>query len=335
MSPRARRYLHMLGAIFALLAAIVLGLLGVSPMGKELAPPAGFFAASALLVAYVAFAQRRATALLKEEAERNRDRAERAFHELSAGPALTTGVSLRWRTRTYVLSIVMLLGAAAGAALGWSEGAWVVAGGSGLAFAWIAKALLARLAEPEVLLVGPQGIEDRMRYGLIPWRDIEGVIFQEREVKGTKVATLSLDVREPEAYLQRLGPLARLSRRAEVLGLDDDIRLQLHGLDMAPRAVFRLIRAFHEKAVPAGAIEANDNLYRVDVEGAKLKALMADLQASPTPASREALLARMEALAQQDRERLSQVRARVRKTQWTAIAVVIVFVIAVVMAASA
>ena len=332
MTPRALRYLHSFGAIFALLAAVALGLIALSPAGRALMPPVALVGAIVLLVGYVLYAKRRTTALLQAEERQSHEEADRAFAELSATPALTTGVALRWRARTYVLTVFVLLVGATVAVLGWSEGAWVVAAGGGLMFLWVAKTLLGRLAEPEVLLVGPQGIDDRMRFGLIPWQDIDGVFFQEREVKGTKVATLSIDVRNPEAYLQRLGPLARLSRRGEMLGFDDGIPLQLHGLDMAPRAVFRLIRAFHEKAVPSGAIEGNDNLYRVDAEGAKLKTLMADFEASPARASHDELLARTEALAKRNRERLVEVRARVRKTQWMAIAVVIAFVVVLVLA---
>ncbi|HEX6295348.1 MAG TPA: hypothetical protein VFZ74_02115 [Burkholderiales bacterium] len=345
MTPRASRRLYFsLGAIFALFALVLLGILALSPAGRELMPQAGFFGAIALLVGYIVYAKGRTTALLKEEADASREEAERAFEQLCAGPALTTGVSLRWRARTYVVAVVVLLGAAAVAALGWSEGSWVVLGASGLVFAWVAKALLARLAEPEMLLVSPQGIEDRRRYGLISWQDIESVFLHEYEIKGTKAAVLSITVREPEAYMQRLAPLARFLLRAERLGLSQDIRLPLQGLDMAPLAVFRLIRAFHERTLPAGAIEGNDNFYTVDVEAARLKQLMADFEktrAVPGSASgaktrrQEELLARMEGLTKADRDRALQTRARARKTQWTAVAVAIALVIAVLLAAAA
>jgi hypothetical protein len=45
VTPRALRYLHTLGAIFALLALFVLGLFRISPAGEELLPKAGVFAA--------------------------------------------------------------------------------------------------------------------------------------------------------------------------------------------------------------------------------------------------------------------------------------------------
>jgi hypothetical protein len=101
---------------------------------------------------------------------------------------------------------------------------------------------------------------------------------REYEIKGTKAATLSIGVRDPEAYSRRLGPIARFLLRVGTLGFSDDIRFELQTLDMAPLALFRLIRAFHERVLPAGAISGTDSYYRVDLEGGKLKEVMADLE---------------------------------------------------------
>ena len=337
MSLRAQRYLHTLGAIFAVFAAIVVGLIGISPVGKEVMPAAGFFAVVAALVGYVVYAHRRTGALLKEEAESSRNEADRAFEQLSASPTLMTGVSLRWRARTYTLFIVVLVGAGAGGVAAWSAQSWLLLGLCALGFVWAAKNLLARLAEPEVLRVGPLGIEDKIRFGLIPWQDIQSVFLHEYEIKGTKAASLSIGVRDPKAYALRLGPLARFSRRAETLVPSDDIRFQLQTLDMAPLAIFRVIRAFHERALPAGAIFGTDNYYRVDLEGVKLKQLMAELEKSVGSASasgaptrqQEELLARMDGLLKADKERISSPpRAPVEKTNWVAIVAVVTILLA-------
>jgi hypothetical protein len=334
----------MLGAIFAVLAVIVLGMIGISPAGKEVMPPVGFFVGIAVLVGYIVYAQRRATALVTEEANLSREEADRAFERLSATPALTTGVSLRWRTRTYVGLIVVLVATAAGAALGWAERSWLLLALSGLMFMWAAKTLLARLAEPVVLRVGPMGIEDTFRFGLIPWQDIESVSLGEYEIKGTKAATLSVGVREPGAYWRRLGPVPRFRLRAETLGFSDDMRFELQGLDMAPLALFRLIRAFHERLLPAGAISGTDNYYRVDLEGGKLKEVIAELEktfaastlrsAAPTRRQEE-LMARMNALIKVDDKRISGSRVRAAKMNRAAIlAIVIALLIALLAGAS-
>ena len=93
MTPRALRYLHSFGAIFALLAAVALGLIALSPAGRALMPPVALVGAIVLLVGYVLYAKRRTTALLQAEERQSHEEADRAFAELSATPALTTGVS--------------------------------------------------------------------------------------------------------------------------------------------------------------------------------------------------------------------------------------------------
>jgi hypothetical protein len=321
----------------------VLAILGLSPVSNEVMTPAGFFAAIALLIGYIAYAKRRTTALVKEEAQQTRQEAERAFEELNARSALTTGVTLRWRARTYVLLVIVLVAAGAAAAGAWSKHSWFLLALFGLAFASAAKVLLARLAEPEVLHVGSTGIEDKIRFGLIPWRDVESVLLHEYEIKGTKVANLSIGVRDPAAYSQRLGPVARFWHRADSLGLSDDIRIPVHILDMAPFVLFRLIRAFHERALPAGAISGKDNYYRVDLEAGKLEKIMAELKrtfaespsASGAPTKRQKeLIARMDDLMKADIERMSNTHARAEKTiRTTSVAIVIGLLIALLVSA--
>jgi hypothetical protein len=295
MSPRARRYLHMLGAILALIMAVIAGLVGVLLLAKDPMMAVGYLAAAALLVAYVLYAQRRSVALEKEEARRSGEEASQAFDRLRSSPEFTTGVTLRWRARTYFLFVVLLAALGAATVWGWYESLWLLVGLCVPMFAWAAKSLLARLAEPDVMRVGPQGIEDLVRFGTIPWQDVTQVFLHESEIKGTKVSELSLEVRDPAAYLSRLGPLARLARRAETLGFRRDLRFPLQTLNMAPGVVFRVIRAFHERTLPPGAISGADHFYMVDLEGAELKAIMAELDkigAGPLPAD---LAARMDA----------------------------------------
>lgn len=94
---------------------------------------------------------------------------------------------------------------------------------------------------------------------------------------------------------------------------------------MAPLVLFRLIRAFHERALPAGAISASDNFYMVDLEGARLKQLMGELaKTSGAPTSRhEELVARMDAVLKADKERFSRTRVQAEKTNWPLIVVVV------------
>ncbi len=325
MSPRTRRYLHMLGTILALMVALVAVLVGILLLRNEPWVAMAYFAGAAALIGYIVYAQRRSTALVDEEAKKLREEADQVFQRLHASPELASGVTLRWRTRTYVAFVVLLLGAGAIVLWGWNARAWLPITLGGLVFAWAAKSLLARLAEPDVLLVGPSGIEDKIRFGLIPWQDIQKVFLHQFEVKGTKGATLSIGVRDAAAYLGRLGPFARLSLRADTLGLSDDLTFQLQTLNMAPLVLFRAIRAFHERALPAGAITGSDNFYMVDLEGARLKQLMGELEKMPGAPGRrsEELVARMDAALKADKERFSRTRVEVQKTNWVLIIVVV------------
>lgn len=314
----------MLGAILALIVAVVAGLVGLFLLRKEPMLAAGYLAAAAVLVSYVIYAQRRSVALVQEEAQRSAEAAERAFERLRSSPELTTGVTLRWRARTYVAFVLLLVASGAAVVWGWNERIWLALGLGAPIFAWAAKSLLARLAEPDVMRVGPAGIEDLIRFGMIPWQDVTKVFLHEYEVKGTKAADLSIEVRDPAAYLSRLGPLARLSRRAETLGLSNDLRFQLQTLNVAPGVLFRVIRAFHERALPAGAISGTDSFYMVDLEGAKLKQALVELAQS---GRHEELVARMDAVIKADKERLSTTRVQAEKTNWAAIVVVVLLLV--------
>jgi cbb3-type cytochrome oxidase subunit 3 len=334
VTPRVQRYLHTLGAILASLAAIVLTLFRMSPAGEELMPKAAVFAAILLLLlGYVAYAYRRTKALLDEEAARSREETDRALERLRHSPVQGTEVNVRWRARTYVIFITVLVGAGAGAALAWSERSWHWLALSGLIFAWAAKALLARFLDPAVLRVGPVGIEDKFKFGLIPWQDIENVFLEEYKIKGTKVVNLSIGVRDPREYSRRLSPLARFSYRLDRLVSSDAIRLPVQTLDIAPVALFRYVRAFHERAVPAAAFSGTDNYYVADLELGKMKQAMAELDkrlAGPAPASglpgaqAEELMARMDALLKADRKRISSAQATVERTNWVVIIAVVV-----------
>jgi hypothetical protein len=334
VTPRIQRNLHTLGAILATLAVIVLTLFRMSPAGEELMPKAGVFAAIVLLLlGYVVYAHRRTKALLNEEAARSREETDRALERLRKSPLQASEVKLGWRVRTYVIFIAALIGAGAGAALAWSERSWPWLALSGSIFAWAAKALLARVRDPAVLRVGPVGIEDKIKFGLIPWQDIQNVFLEEYKIKGTKVAMLAISVRDPREYSRRLGPLVRFWFRLDTLVSSDAIRLPLQTLDIAPLALMRYVRAFHERAVPAAAFSGADNYYVADLEFGKMKQAMAELEnslAGPAPASgppsarAEELMARMDALLKADKERFSRARATVEKTNWVAVIAVLV-----------
>ena len=329
VAPHIQRFLHSLGAIFAILLMIGLAIVHASPWGEELLPDAAVRATIVtLLLAYVVYAHRRTKALVKAEAEQSRQEAERTLARLRATPVPATAVGLRWRVRTYVLFAVALIGAGTGAVVAWSHQSWLPLALLALAFVWAAKPLLARLSEPDVLRVGPNGIEDRLKFGMIAWPDITSVLLHEYEIKGAKAANLSIGVRNPEAYMARLGPVARFWLRLDMLISRDLIRLPIQTLDIAPPALFGLVRAFHERAAPAGAILGNDKYYEIDVEFAKMKQAMAALEKSvgergaapgaPSARARE-LMARMDAVIRADRERISKARATVEKTNWLVI----------------
>lgn len=334
MSARARRYLYMLGVVLAVFPLILLGFVAISPGGMDLMRE-WHYAVIVALLGYIVYAQRRTTALLKEEAEESRQEADRALAPLNLSTTLGTGLILRWRARTYLGLLVMLIVLGASAAWAWSERSWLLLALCGLMLAWTASALLGRIREPDALRIGPEGIEDTIGVGLIPWQDIRSVSLLQSEIKGTKTASLSIDV--SEAYLQRLGPVARLRIRLDTLGYSDAIRIQVHTLDMAPLALFRLIRAFHERTLPAGAISGKDEFYMVDLPFGELKQVMAELDKTlvgpasasggPTPRQEE-LMVRLDAVVKAHQEQTSMTLARADKVRrWPAIVAVLLVVL--------
>lgn len=339
MSPRARRRLYTLGAMLAVFALVPLGFVATSPAGGDLMH-GGYFAAIAALLGFIVYAQRRAAVLLKEQEEQSREEAERALELLNA-TGMTNGVTLRWRARTWLLVIIALLVTGAGAAWGWSERSWLTLVTSGLMLAWAAKVFLWRVGEPEVLRIGAAGIEDNTGLGLIPWQDIKSVFLHESAIRGTKVAGLSIGLQDPGAYWRRLGPITRLRHRDTLFGSSDAIRIQVHTLDMAPPALFRVVRAFHERALPPGALSGRDKFYGVDLRFGEIKQLVAELEklaAGPPSASggptrrEEELAARLDALIEAEREQIAKTLAQVRRTNWAAIIAVLLALLVVLAA---
>jgi hypothetical protein len=320
----------MLGVVLAVFLLILFGFVAISRGGMDLMR-AWYYVAIVAVLGYIVYAQRRTTALLKEEAEQSREEADRALAPLNLSATLGTGLTLRWRARTYVGLLVMLIVLGASAAWAWSERSWLLLALCGVMLAWAARALVGRIREPEVLRIGPIGIEDTIGVGLIPWQDIKSVSLQQSEIKGTKTASLSIDVRED--YLQRLGPVARFRIGLDTLGFGDAIRIQVQTLDMVPLALFRLIRAFHERTLPAGAISGNDGYYVVDLPLGELKQVMAELDKTlvgPASASggltrrQEELTARLDAVLKAHQEQTSMTLARADKVRrWPAIVAVL------------
>ncbi len=323
----------MLGVVLAVFALILFGFAAIS-RGLDLMRAWHYAAVVALLV-YIVYAQRRTTVLVKEETEETRQEADRALAPLNLSTTLASGLTLRWRARTYVGSLIMVIVLGASAAWAWSERSWLLLALCGMILAWTAGALLGRIREPEVLRIGPMGIEDTIGVGLIPWQDVKSVSLQQSEIKGTKTASLWIDVRE--AYLEGLSPVARFWLRLDTLGYRNAIRIQVHTLDMAPVALFRLIRAFHERTLPAGAISGKDEFYMVDLPFGEWKQVMAELDKTlvgPASASggltrrQEELAARLDAVVKAHQEQTSRTLAQADKVKrWPAIVAVLLVVL--------
>src|SRR5687767_2896729 len=117
----------MLGVVLAVFLLILFGFVAITRGGMDLMRE-WHYAAIVALLGYIVYAQRRTTALLKEEAEESRQEADRALAPLNMSTTLATGLTVRWRTRTYVGLVIMLIALGAFAAWAWGQRSWLLLG---------------------------------------------------------------------------------------------------------------------------------------------------------------------------------------------------------------
>ncbi len=143
--------------------------------------------------------------------------------------------SSRW---LYILLLPGSLGVVA-------AGVWMIADGE--AFGWVAVAFFGGGALISIwqifdrrprLLIDDEGIYDRtLGVGVIPWEEITGAYV--RSIQGNDF--ICLDLRHPEAYLQKLSRVKRAMASAnEALGFTP-LNINLSGIHGMTEQVFELI----------------------------------------------------------------------------------------------
>lgn len=269
MHPRTRRHFHTVLALVGVFGATA-GLLVAGVGARDGAPPMALGGAAMVVVAaaVVAFAYRRANALLHDEHVAEITAANAAAKRALVGVSATTPFVARVRPRTYVALAAACAIGAAGVAIGLANQAWVI-GAIGLVLGIPFARMLGRaIRSPEALIVDWQGVHDRLYYGFIPWADIRSAaVHEDRDRRMGAATALELRLHDAAAYRARRDWLARVTLPAPLWR--DGVLIQVGALDQPPRAVLGAMRQFHERAVPRGTIRASDTAYEVDDQGAR------------------------------------------------------------------
>jgi hypothetical protein len=309
--PRARRFYYMLARIAALVIAVFGGAIGiVASVHGYIKHALLDFSIMLLAIGFVAHADRRTKELEEEEVAEAAARAEGAV-ERWEGEGRSTFVA-HIRLRTYLLSAVVVLIFLAGVAFG-------VLGKSLLFTAISGAALLATLPRAtkyfrnhEALVIGPLGIDDRLRYGLIPWSDIRAAHLFETETRGVRIAELMLEVKDRSHYSARQGFASRLLGSNARPG--NTLRVPLQILDLPAQTIISIARMQHEKVAPQGSLLGSDAGYAIDESWAKVRTINDRSIAMMKTLSEEKKQAQQDPRFESDHARKAVLEAKVNRT---------------------
>lgn len=266
MSLKSSHYLYRIAAVVALCAAVGFGIACILAVTKGRQPEIQLYGVAAATFAWLVWlAKKRSKALQGEQTLVSRLTTEQFFDTFLQGPESVSGVGIKWNLGTCLISGVLAAALCLGTLILAQKGLWVIAGICGLLGAVVARSLVSILRQPERLHIGPQGLTDHSRFGVIPWAAIDKVSLVESHIKGVTKAMLHVKVDSIQPYLGRIGPVKRWLWTLDPAA--DVIPFPLQGHDVLPLSVFQVVRHFHERALPPGSISGEDNLYMVDRNG--------------------------------------------------------------------
>jgi hypothetical protein len=213
------------------------------------------------------------------------------------------------------------------------KGAYVPA----LVFGALGMAMLAgeamrllMLDDRKALVISPNGIDDRVTYGLIEWPDVEGISLYEAEQKGVAVRQLTIYVVDVKKFHNRL-KMGRRLMRLPVVSLA--LSIPLNRLDQPARLILRACEYFCRQANPGVALHQIEDGFFVDKSAQfneSLEPFLAGLAAAAQSGSatrvaeaERAMTEHLQSIERSTSEKSLAAATQLRKTKWIMTAVTV------------
>lgn len=268
-----RRLYTLLGGVA--LAAILIGVVGVlqSLRGGDIlaAARAALWTCSFGLILFFAY-RRSAAAERVGEARTAQTREANVAHWMrtdATGRELRARMPLRRALPAW--GVLIALFGFGGYAAAQGGQAWLAAGVLLLAFGGL-YLFLRQLAMGDLLIISAHGIEDRRRYGVVPWSEIRSASLAFNKHGLSTLPFLSIRVRDATTFRRRGPRLFRPSDRWEPNVLDY-LQIPLKWLDEPPERIFAAARRFNEQVVPRGTLFASGMDYWIDRDLGRMNAV--------------------------------------------------------------
>jgi hypothetical protein len=163
----------------------------------------------------------------------------------------------RWKTILMLLLAAVLAAGSVfavvadpGAWLGWAGLA--LFGGGGLFFAW-KQVRLGLLGGRPALVLGPDGLTDRVAGFHVAWSNVEALELWELHVRGTTQRWLGVRVRDPEAVTEYVGPLGDALNDLVLPGRPP-LNVSLNLLAPSTEELVALVRRFWRGEISGGGV---------------------------------------------------------------------------------
>ncbi len=225
------------------------------------------------------------------------------------------------RLMMWAAGTLMLLAPAPVMFEGGKHGVAIACGVFGVQFLLALLSDLKKIGTP-YLVLDDQGMITH-EYGRIPWSDVDNVLLQVRQNRGSKLYLLGLSVYGPEKYFKRMGFLLRLFKMKwlELASERDRLRISISMLSHEPLyidAVVKHLRAQHARGI---GITPKTGDLSIDKRFSEADRLMASLKSENNLEKIKSTMSKIDGLMGETKQEIQGRHKKARKESMIRLAV--------------
>ncbi len=225
------------------------------------------------------------------------------------------------RLMMWAAGTLMLLAPAPFMFEGGKHGVAIACGVFGVQFLLALLSDLKKIGTP-YLVLDDQGMITH-EYGRIPWSDVDNVLLQVRQNRGSKLYLLGLSVYGPEKYFKRMGFLLRLFKMKwlELASERDRLRISISMLSHEPLyidAVVKHLRAQHARGI---GITPKTGDLSIDKRFSEADRLMASLKSENNLEKIKSTMSKIDGLMGETKQEIQGRHKKARKESMIRLAV--------------